>query len=140
MVVMQDNAVFVEDVVSVADFLGARKVKLLSPIAKGRGHDKVDSALSEQETMALHARLRDAKRVRGWQCRISVTLWTKIGQGHALLVHPNGDMVASPVWSEPAGILHIGNILQRDMTDLWREYPYKNEHLGKYLETRMLTI
>lgn len=140
MVVMRQNAEFVEDVVSMADFLGARKVKLLSPIAKGRGHNVLDSALSEDETRALHARLKEAKSTRGWKCNISVTLWSQIGEGHALLVHPNGDVVASPVWTEPSGVSAIGNILREEMSEIWRKYQFKENHVRKYLETSMLTV
>lgn len=138
MVVMRSNVEFVEDVVTVADFLGARKVKLLSPIAKGRGAGVLGEALTDVETVALHARLVEAKRARGWKCRISVTLWSRIGMGHALLVHPNGDVVASPVWSNQSGVEHLGNLLCDDLSSVWHRYPYKDNHIRKYTEDSML--
>ena len=140
MVVMRQNARFVEDIVSVADFLGARKVKLLSPIAKGRGTAVLHDALTDDEIRDLHSRLGEAKVDRGWKCRISVTLWSQIGMGHALLVHPDGKVVASPVWSDSSGVQVVGNLQTQDMSEIWRQYEFKSNHLRKYLGTSMLTV
>jgi MoaA/NifB/PqqE/SkfB family radical SAM enzyme len=57
-----------------------------------------------------------------------------VDEGHALLVHPDGDVVASPVPSLPGCVRRVGNLKERDMGSIWRDYPYKENHLRKYLE------
>jgi len=63
----------------------------------------------------------------------------KVGQGHAILLEPDGRMVASPVWDEAECILPFGNLAEQETEALWsQQYPYKENHLKKYLEKTLI--
>ena len=79
-------------------------------------------------------RLRSSKEAKGWSQRITLTDWGRIGEGHALLIHPDGNVVASPIFSGDKAIEHIGNLHREDLRQLWERYQHKEEHFKKYLE------
>ena len=85
-------------------------------------------------------RLKYAKEKRGWKQRITITDWTRIGEGHALLIHPGGNVVASPIFSDDKEIEYIGNLHRESLEDIWKKYPYKQEHYEKYLEKSLYVI
>jgi len=128
------NADSVVDVCKVAEELGAKKLKVLTPIRKGRGAEVVDRGLSSEKLEGVFQRLRKAKEENSWKVRITLTDWSRVSEGHAILVHPDGEVVASPVPSEPACIKPFGNLMKESMHDIWRRYEYADNHLKKYLE------
>ena len=111
MVLLEENRDYVSYVAQIADVLGAKKLKILSPIPKGRGKVVVSKRLNSLEIRDLFNDLKNRKKSMDWNVRITVTDWEKIREGHSLLVHPNGDVVASPVWSKESCIEYVGNIL-----------------------------
>ncbi len=139
MVLLEDNKDYVSYVVQIADTLGAKKLKILSPIPKGKGKAIISRRLSSLEIRNLADELKKKKKTMGWNVRITLTEWEKIKEGHALLIHPNGDVVASPVWSKDSCIEFIGNILKENIKDIWAKYPYKENHINKYIE-KTLTV
>lgn len=60
------------------------------------------------------------------------------GQGHAWLIEPDGRVIASPVWDEPECYRPFGDLTTRTAAELWEAYPYKTEHLAKYLERTLI--
>lgn len=138
MVLLEENREYVSYVAQIADVLGAKKLKILSPIPKGRGKSIISKRLSSLEIRELFNELKNKKETLGWNVRITLTDWENIKEGHALLVHPNGDVVASPVWSKEPCIDYIGNILEENIKEIWAKYPYKENHVKKYVERTLM--
>ncbi len=138
MVLLEENKKYVSYVAQIADMFGAKKLKILSPIPKGRGKTIVSERLSSLEIKKLFNELKNKKDKMGWNIRITLTDWNKIKEGHALLIHPNGDVVASPVWSKESCVDYIGNILNDSIEKIWIKYPYKENHVKKYIEKTLM--
>ena len=138
MVLLKYNIDYVPYVAQIADVLGAKKLKILSPIPKGRGKAVINLSPSSETLQQLCEKLKNIKKKVGWNVRITITDWHKIREGHALLVHPNGDVVASPVWTKEECIEYIGNILKEPISKIWERYPYKLHHVKKYIEKSLL--
>lgn len=122
------------------DFLDARKVKILTPIPKGESKNIFTEFVSSEEIAALTAFLKAEKEKNGWKVRITISDWTKIGPGHAILVEPDGRAVASPVWYDKDCLRPFGNLHNESGTDVWSNYEFKENHLKKYLETTLDVI
>jgi len=121
------------------DMLGAHKVKILTPIPKGRSQGIFADFVTGDELVNLKNFLEEEKQRNGWRIRITITDWMKVGQGHAILLEPDGRMVASPVWDEAECILPFGNLAEQETEALWsQQYPYKENHLKKYLEKTLI--
>jgi len=133
-VLLRDNVSDILHVCDLADELHAKKLKILTPIRKGRGKRMVSRALDSIELKDLFNMIREEKHSKGWRVRITITDWGLVDEGHALLVHPDGDVVASPVPSMPNCIKIIGNLQENDLEWIWQNYPYKENHTRKYLE------
>ena len=133
-VLFRENVDSVLHICQIADVLGARKLKILPPIVKGKGKNVLSKLLSSNELLDTFQKIRLEKKRNGWTPRITLIDWKKVGEGHALLVHPNGDVVASPVPSEKDCIEVIGNILEEKIKSIWKRYSYKENHLNKYIE------
>ncbi|NWG36689.1 radical SAM protein [Nitrososphaera sp.] len=137
-VLLSDNKSDLVDVCQMADNLGVRKLKILSPIRKGRGADILSHGLSSEELSETYEMLKLVKRERGWKVKITLTDWERVREGHAILIHPDGDIVASPVPSEATCIKKFGNILTEHITEAWKQYPYVQNHIRKYFEESLL--
>lgn len=120
------------------DMLGARKVKILTPIPKGRSASLFDGFATGQHLDDLAALLAGEKAKNGWRIRIIISDWMKIGQGHAWLIEPDGRVIASPVWDHNDCLEPFGNLTTQTGTELWARYPYKKQHLAKYLERTLI--
>jgi len=118
----------------IADVLGARKLKILTPINKGRGKDIINRSLTSKQLLDVFTKIRNEKEQNGWTPRITLVDWDKVGEGHVLLIHPNGDVAASPVPSKENCVHIVGNVLENNIKDVWDNYPYKDNHLRKYVE------
>lgn len=137
-VLMPANRDVVHYSAQIADLFGAVKLKILSPIPKGRGLQIASDTLSREEVHAVFEHLKREKARAGWSSRITVTEWTRIDEGHALLVHPDGEVVASPVWTKAGCVESVGNLRVEDIREVWRRYPYKDRHVAKYTEKTLL--
>jgi MoaA/NifB/PqqE/SkfB family radical SAM enzyme len=120
------------------DMLSAVKVKILTPIPKGRSAGFFNEFATGSEIEKLAEFLAEEKNKNGWKSRIVISDWMKIGQGHAWLIEPNGRVIASPVWDEPLCYQPFGNLTTQTGSELWAAYPYKAEHLTKYLERSLI--
>lgn len=140
MVLLEQNKNYVSYIANIADFIGAKKLKILCPIPKGRGKKVFKNKISSKEIISIGKDLEINKEELGWKIHISLTNWEQIGEGHAILIHPNGDLVASPVWTKEGCLDYIGNILNESIKNLWLNYPYKTNHVKKYIEKTLITI
>lgn len=122
------------------DLLGAVKVKILTPIPKGRSAGFFEDFSTGPEIDRLAETLAQQKAHNGWNIRIIISDWMRIGQGHAWLIEPDGRTVASPVWDQPDCIDPFGNLTELTGAQLWQAYPYKDQHLAKYLEDTLVVI
>jgi MoaA/NifB/PqqE/SkfB family radical SAM enzyme len=138
MVLLQDNKEYISYVAQTSDVLGAKKMKILAPIPKGRGKDVQSKTLTSQEINELFDTLRKQKQAAGWNVRITMTDWKRIKEGHALLIHPDGDVVASPVWSNPLCVERVGSVMKENIKDVWSRYRFKENHVRKYIERSLL--
>jgi MoaA/NifB/PqqE/SkfB family radical SAM enzyme len=133
-VLLTDNEADVLDVCRLADELKAKKLKILTPIRKGRGANIVSHGLETKELSEVFERVKEAKSKNGWRTRVTLTDWEYVNEGHAILVHPNGDVVASPVPSEPGCVKLLGNLQNQELVEIWKSYPFRQNHVNKYLE------
>jgi len=132
-IMLPQNVESIPYVCQIADLLGARKMKIMPSIPKGRGTDLDRGQFTSEGLLQFFNRIRAEKEKNGWRMKISLLDWAKVGEGHALLVHPNGEVVASPVFSKEGCFEPIGNILHEDIMTIWKRYPYKINHISKYL-------
>jgi MoaA/NifB/PqqE/SkfB family radical SAM enzyme len=122
------------------DVFDAKKVKILTTIPKGYSRNLFEDFTTGDELEDLRDFLEREREECGWRPRITIADWMKIGSGHAILIEPDGRAVASPVWQLPECIEPFGNLHEQSMADLWDAYPYKAEHLDKYLERTMIVM
>jgi hypothetical protein len=92
------------------------------------------------EIDALAAYLKREKERNGWRAPITISDWSRIGPGHANLIEPDGRAIASPVWEYPDCLLPFGSLEKEDIQELWHKYPYKQNHLNKYLENMLIVV
>lgn len=140
MVILEQNKNYLPYIAHMADSIGANKLKILCPIPKGRGKKVIQNKISSKEIISIAKDLKIKKEEFGWKIHISLTNWERIGEGHAILIHPNGDLVASPVWTKENCLDYIGNILNESIKELWLNYPYKTNHVNKYIEKTLIII
>ena len=133
-VLLSDNEKDMLEVCRIADRLGAKKLKILSPIRKGRGTNILSRRLGSHDLEQTFLKIKEAKSKENWHIRITLTDWNIVDEGHALLIHPDGDVVASPVPSSPTCTESIGNVLNEDIRECWKRYRFMNNHVKKYLE------
>lgn len=133
-VCLPGNQNAVHYIAQTGDALGAVKVKVLTPIPKGRSMGIFQDFVTGDQITKLRTWLAEEKEKNGWKVRITITDWMKVGPGHAILVEPDGRMIASPVWDEPECVLGFGNLIESSAQELWAKYPFKENHLKKYLE------
>jgi len=113
---------------------------VLTTIPKGMSKNLFEDFTSSEDIASLEEKLRQEKERNGWTPRIVLTDWMKVGQGHAILVEPDGRAVASPVWDQPDCIDPFADLSQCTAQELWDAFPYKTNHLAKYLERTMIVI
>ncbi|TDD75064.1 radical SAM protein [Actinomadura rubrisoli] len=122
------------------DVFGAKKIKILTTIPKGYSRNLFENFTTGEELDELEAFLKVEREECGWLPRITIADWMRIGAGHAILIEPDGRAVASPVWQETDCIVPFGNLHEQTAAQLWAAYPYKREHLDKYLERTMVVV
>jgi MoaA/NifB/PqqE/SkfB family radical SAM enzyme len=122
------------------DIFGAKKVKVLTTIPKGMSKNLFEDFTTGEEVDALYDYLQKEKARNGWTPRITIADWMRIGPGHAILVEPDGRTIASPVWSEPDCLEAFGSLHETTAEELWNKFPYKENHMNKYLERTMLVV
>ena len=117
-----------------ADALGARKMKFVLPIPKGNALklDK-DEFITDEEANDLCGQIAEAKLKYGWKTTYTFTTWNKKTDGYSILVYPNGKVYAWPAINYPDKVLPLGDLHVDSIEDIWKIYPYKENHVNKYL-------
>lgn len=118
----------------IADLLEAKKLKLILPVRKGNALELPENEyLSLEEAEVLFAEIRKAKEAFGWTPKITLTTWGPNVEGYSLLVYPNGNTYAWPVYDQEDKVLLLGNLVEESIKDIWARNPYKQNHYNKYL-------
>jgi MoaA/NifB/PqqE/SkfB family radical SAM enzyme len=126
--------------VQIADVVGAGKVKLILPLRKGNALNLDEHEFITVEEAKDHFdRLAELRTIHHWAPAIRMTPWTEATEGHMIVIEPNGNAQAWPVYDQPDLWMPLGNILQEPITEIWKRYPYKVNHYAKYLGTSILT-
>lgn len=139
-VYMGGNKEVINYIAHTGDIFGAKKVKILTTIPKGMSKNLFEDFTTGEELDQLYDYLQQEKKRNGWTPRITIADWMKIGPGHAILIEPDGRAIASPVWSEPDCLEVFGNLYDSSAGDLWSNFPYKTNHMNKYLERTMMVV
>jgi MoaA/NifB/PqqE/SkfB family radical SAM enzyme len=139
-VYMKQNRTAINYIAQTGDIFGAKKVKILTTIPKGYSKNLFDDFTTGQELEELYDYLEREKQRNGWTPRITIADWMRIGEGHAILIEPNGRAVASPVWQEPECIVPFADLHEQTAEALWQAFPFKQNHLNKYLERTMMVV
>lgn len=139
-VYMGINKKVINYIAQTGDIFGAKKVKILTTIPKGMSKNLFEDFTTGDELDQLYEYLQTEKERNGWTPRITIADWMKIGPGHAILIEPDGRAIASPVWSAPECLEPFGNLYESSAADLWARFPYKENHINKYLERTMMVV
>ncbi|BCB84276.1 radical SAM protein [Phytohabitans suffuscus] len=139
-VYMGKNKKVINYIAHTGDIFGAKKVKILTTIPKGYSKNLFEDFTTGEELEELYAYLQEERERNGWTPRITIADWMKIGQGHAILVEPDGRAIASPVWTAADCLEPFADLHNESVEDLWRNFPYKENHMNKYLERTMIVV
>jgi len=124
----------------IADVVGAGKVKLILPLRKGNALNLAEHEfISIDEAREHFDRLNELRTIHSWRPAIRMTPWTEATEGHMIVIEPNGNTHAWPVYDQPDLFGRLGNILDEPITAMWERYPYKSQHYAKYLGASILT-
>lgn len=139
-VYISGNKKVINYIAQTGDIFGAKKVKILTTIPKGMSKNLFEDFTTGQELEDLYAYLQQERHNNGWQARITIADWMRIGAGHAILIEPDGRAIASPVWDAPDCLVPFGNLHEQTAQQMWEAFPYKQQHLDKYLERTMMVV
>lgn len=125
----------------IGDVLEAGKIKLIMPLRKGNAlklpeHEFITNKEAEQAFQRLVAE----RTTHRWSPALRLTTWTPENEGHMICVEPNGVARAWPVYDQPDLWLTIGNVRDEPVSEVWRRYPYKVNHIQKYLSRTISSV
>ncbi len=140
-VVLKSTIKTLKHTCQIADVLEAGKLKLIMPIRKGNALNmKEEEFISNEDAKKLYSFLILEKEKCGWKIPIRMTLWEPKNEGYSILVYPNGDTFAWPVYKEKDKVSYLGNLKKMTIENIWKRYPYKENHLAKYLGKSIKTL
>lgn len=124
----------------IADVLDAGKLKLILPLRKGNALGLAEREfITVEEAQETFDRLMELRITHDWRPAVRMTPWTAATEGHMIVIEPNGNAQAWPVYNQPDLFLPLGNVLQEPITVIWDRYPYKSNHYAKYLGRSIYT-
>jgi MoaA/NifB/PqqE/SkfB family radical SAM enzyme len=124
----------------IADVLDAGKLKLILPLRKGNALGLPEREfISVDEARDAFGRLTELRATHDWRPAVRMTPWTAETEGHMIVIEPNGNAQAWPVYDQPDLFLRLGNLLDEPVTAIWDRYPYKANHYAKYLGRSICT-
>lgn len=137
-VILKDTLQYLPYVIQIADLLNIVKVKMVIPVPRGRAKDlKEDAFASNTDITNKFNEIKQLKEALGWKPRIKFTFWDKSTEGYALIVYPNQKVYAWPVFDSFDCVLYIGDLDKESISDIWDKYPYKANHINKYVGLSM---
>lgn len=118
----------------IADALGAKKMKFVLPIPKGNAL-QLDASeyITNDEAVALCDKIAEAKQKFGWKTTYTFTTWNQQTNGYSILVYPDGKTYAWPTTEEKDKVLLLGDLHIDTISEIWNRYPFKKNHINKYL-------
>ncbi|MFQ6146738.1 radical SAM protein [Streptomyces seoulensis] len=120
--------------VQIADVLDATKVKLILPLRKGNALNLADHEfITTAEAETTFNRLMEQRAEMQWSPALRLTAWTPENEGHMIVVEPNGVARAWPVYDAPDLWENLGNVREEPITEIWRRYRFKENHVSKYV-------
>ena len=123
----------------IADVLDAGKLKLILPLRKGNALGLAEREfITVEEAQDAFERLTELRVTHDWRPAVRMTPWTAETEGHMIVVEPNGNAQAWPVYDQSDLFLGLGNLLDEPITAIWDRYPYKANHYAKYLGRSIL--
>jgi len=117
--------------------LGAEVVKYLTPIPKARGKNLSPEYLNNQFLDEIERELQRFKEEKQLSPKISIADWRRIGKGPVILLNNDSTLVGSPAIGEKDCVVPLGNLLEEPVADMWKRYPYKENHIDKYVGKTM---
>ena len=124
----------------IADVLDAGKLKLILPLRKGNALGLPEREfITVEEARDAFGHLTELRAVHDWRPAVRLTPWTTATEGHMIVIEPNGNAQAWPVYEQPDLFLNLGNLLAEPITAIWDRYPYKVNHYAKYLGASICT-
>jgi MoaA/NifB/PqqE/SkfB family radical SAM enzyme len=124
----------------IADVLDAGKLKLILPLRKGNALGLPEREfITVDEAQDVFGRLTELRATHDWRPAVRMTPWTAATEGHMIVIEPNGNAEAWPVYDQPDLFLKLGNLLEEPITAIWGRYPYKVNHYAKYLGASIYT-
>lgn len=125
----------------IADALGAKKMKFVLPIPKGNAL-KMDPSeyINEAEALGVCDKIAEAKSKYGWKTVYTFSIWNETTNGYSILVYPNGKTYAWPALDYQDKVLLLGDLHQDTIQEIWNRYPYKYNHINKYLGNAVKVI
>ncbi len=132
-VILKKTIEHLHHVVQIADILKIVKVKMVIPILRGRALILKEDDFASNE--AIYNKFDEIKRLKeelGWTPRVKFTFWDKTTEGYALIVFPNFNVYAWPVYNKPDAVQLLGSLNTESICDIWKKYPYKLNHIMKY--------
>lgn len=137
-VILKSTLPSLKYVVNIADALGVTKVKMVIPILRGRARSLKPSDFADRnEIIKEFEEIKNLKAKFGWKPRVKFTFWDKNTEGYALIIYPNQKVYAWPVFSVPESVEYIGDLREESIKQIWKKYPYKINHINKYVGVSM---
>jgi MoaA/NifB/PqqE/SkfB family radical SAM enzyme len=124
----------------IADVLDAGKLKLILPLRKGNALGLPEREfITVDEAHDAFGWLTELRTIHDWRPAVRMTPWIPETEGHMIVIEPNGNAQAWPVYDEPDLFLKLGNLLEEPISAIWDRYPYKANHYAKYLGRSIYT-
>jgi hypothetical protein len=93
----------------IADVLDAGKLKLILPLRKGNALGLPERGfITVEEVHDAFGRLTELLATHDWRPTVRMTPWTAETEGHMIVVEPNGNAQAWPVYQQPDLFLRLG--------------------------------
>jgi hypothetical protein len=125
---------------TIADVLDTGKLKLILPLRKGKALGLPGREfITVEEAREAFTRLTELRAIHDWRPAVRLTPWTAATEGHMIVIEPNGNAQARPVYDQPDLFLPLGNLHREPITAIWDRYPYKANHYAKYLGASIYT-
>jgi len=89
--------------------------------------------ISNAEAETTFRNLTALASTYAWRPALRLTAWTPETEGHMICVEPTGKANAWPVYDAKDLFEPLGNVLEEPITEIWKRYRFKRNHVAKYL-------
>lgn len=138
-VILKKTLPYLQHVIQIADVLNITKVKMVVPVLRGRAAALTDDDFADKDDILdKFKEICILKEELGFRPRVKVGFWSSETEGYALIIYPDFNVYAWPVFNQPDAVLHIGSLEKESMSAIWEKYPYKYNHIKKYTGITML--